>query len=97
MVGSKFADRFPNRETFCPEYHHFGVDAELMEYAESVNKFIWCEEAKVYHHHPACSDAPIDETHTILRQMAKDDHKLQSDRKAAGMLWGKNFDLYNKK
>lgn len=93
MVGRKFAERFPNRIVYCPEYHHFGVDVECLEYAKSVNKYVYCPEAKVYHHHPAHSDYKQDGTYKLLRKFAVNDHSIQAERKAKGLVWGKNFHL----
>lgn len=92
IVGRKFAERFPGRNIYCPDYHHFGVDAECMAYAESVGKFKFCEEAKIYHYHPACSCRKPDDTHKSLRVLASNDHSIQEERKKRGLVWGKSFE-----
>lgn len=92
-IGRKYADRFPNRQTACPNYHHFGIDVEFMEYSKSVGKYMYCPEAKIYHHHPAHSDTRPDETYRSLRRYAGKDHQIQAERKARGYLWGRDFNL----
>jgi len=97
LIGTKFADRFPNRHVFCPEYDKFCIDEELELFAKSINKFHYCIDAKLYHHHPAHSDEEPDDTHRHVRQYLSKDLKQRLLRKQKELLWGKNFELIGAK
>ncbi len=49
MIGTKWADRFPERQIFYPKYIHFCVDSEHWRYAESENRFAFVKDARVTH------------------------------------------------
>jgi hypothetical protein len=49
MIGTKWAQRFPERQIFYPGYIHFCVDSEHWHYAKSKNKFIFAKEAELKH------------------------------------------------
>ena len=60
-VGGEFATHwlaskkllpFLKGEFFHTGYNHLGCDNELTERCRGIGKFVWCEEAKVYHDHP---------------------------------------------
>lgn len=52
LAGRRFISRFPNGEILYPEYHGRFSDSELMLVASDLNKFYWCEEAKIKHWQP---------------------------------------------
>lgn len=90
IIGSRFADRFPNRQVFCPEYFNMCVDAELLEYAKKHKVFTFASDAKLTHYHPGYYKSEIDGTHSITRSDFANDRKIRADRKKAGLLWGEN-------
>jgi glycosyltransferase involved in cell wall biosynthesis len=49
IFGTKWADRFPDRQIYFPGYKHFCVDSELWRYAESIGKFIFAKDVTVTH------------------------------------------------
>jgi len=52
-----------NHEFFYTGYIHNFCDDELRIRSEKLNKYIWCEEAKIIHNHPAFGAVPMDETY----------------------------------
>lgn len=93
IIGPSFSLRFPARQVFCPDYDNMGVDAELAEYAESVGRLFYRDDAKLTHYHPCMHPSELDETHTITREHSKRDRTTRRERKERGYLWGKNFGL----
>lgn len=96
LIGSTFADRFPERQVFCPDYYALGLDRELFNFAESVGRFFYCEEAKIFHYHPAFTGEIPDETHHHNRRNIGHDVEVKALRKERGLLWGKNFERVTK-
>jgi hypothetical protein len=94
LIGYKFAERFPDRQCFCPDYVSFKADTELGDFAASLGKFEFAEGAKITHHHPRFNkDRDDDETHHIVRDKEADlDEIIGTQRKERGFLWGKTFD-----
>ncbi|MCK9326768.1 MAG: hypothetical protein M0P69_14850 [Bacteroidales bacterium] len=93
LIGSKFLDRFPERMAFCPIYKGLYCDTELAEYAQSVDKFTYCDKAVVTHYHPSLYPNKKDETHDIGRQYKVQDINNWDRRRAKGLLWGRSFEL----
>lgn len=92
-IGRTFADRFPNREVFCPEYGHLWIDNELEQYALSVNKFKWCRNIQLNHYHPAIDAEYRDRTHDTVRMLHSDrDAETHRLRAAKGLIWGDSFE-----
>lgn len=93
LIGRKFADRFPDKQCFCPDYIHFYVDTEVGQYAQEVKRFKFCEEAKLIHYHPSVCSEMIDQTHITLRNRSKQrDDETWQKRQRKGLLWGRTFD-----
>jgi GT2 family glycosyltransferase len=87
LVGKKFFDQRLGRKLFYPEYRHFFADTELGEYAKSIGRFMFCEEAQITHYHPS-TGAQADATHTEGRcEKWEHDHYLYLKRKSE---WLKN-------
>jgi hypothetical protein len=95
LIGVKFANRFPLRQVFCPEYNRFYIDEELEKFAISINKFTFSESSKLVHLHPAFDSSQKDETHSYVRQYLKKDQEIHKERVKKEYLWGKNFNLLN--
>jgi hypothetical protein len=89
IIGHKFADRFTDRKTYCPDYvSHFG-DPELCDYAKSTEKFFYTKETNLVHY----KNEHKDETFTSTGSARSDDKLIYAKRKEKGYLWGKNFNL----
>jgi len=97
VIGAKYADRFPDRQVFCPDYYRFYGDFELMKQAKEVGKFHFSHEAQLVHNHPCINKKFQDATHADVRKhIAKDKHTFKI-RQARGLLWGKSWELINEK
>ena len=92
LFSLKFADRFPNREVFYPEYSAFYLDEELMKYAISINKFIYCEDAKLEHYHPAFTGDKPDSTYFHHRRYKSRDIEIYRRRQEKNLIWGISFE-----
>jgi len=92
VIGTKFANRFPNRQVFCPDYHRFRSDYELMQYAKSIGKFKFYRDIKIKHYHPAFGGRE-DETHRDVRKYLNIDKNTFQERQMKGWLWGCDFNL----
>ena len=93
VIGKKYADRFPNREVFCPAYNRFWADFELWQYAKSIGKFVFCRQAQLNHYHPSINKEWEDSTHNEVRKYLRQDKLTFQKRQAAGLLWGKTYEL----
>ncbi len=93
IIGSKFADRFPNRQVWCLDYYRFYADQELGMYAEKIGKFKYYSEIKITHLHPAFNKELLDETHRRVRVYWRQDHNTFIKRQTLKLLWGENFKL----
>ena len=91
LIGKKFADRFPDRKVFCPDYYKFWIDKELEDYATSIGKFIYCAGASLIHYHPAHSKEDADQTHRDVRNYIMRDITTRNERQKRNYLWGKDF------
>lgn len=91
--GQKFLQRFPNKWAFCPDYKALYFDTELYDFAISSGLFVFCHDALVHHYHPSAYPKEMDDTHKIGRVLSQNDSFVYEQRKAKGLLWGKNFDL----
>jgi hypothetical protein len=81
LVGSKFFNERLNRVLFYPQYRHFFADTELGEYADSIGRFKFCEQAMLTHYHPS-TGAPADATHIRNRgEKWEHDHMIYQHRK----------------
>ncbi len=89
LFGYKFADLFPNRQVFCPDYRHYGSDSELLRTVKQLGLFAYPpeRESQVIHHR---SD---DETRRLARQTRTEDHEIRDERRERGYQWGVDFKL----
>jgi len=92
ILGKRFTERFLEKQVFCPEYKKFCIDKELEIFAKSVNRFVFCEEATLVHHHPAFTNTPKDKTHEFVRQHLPRDLDIFKKRREKKYLWGENFE-----
>lgn len=89
LVGKNYLKRYPGKQLFFPDYFHFAAQ-EIHQAAHKLNKFYLCNEAIVHHHNPFLESSEMDQTHVDARMYKEKDHKLSSDRKAKGLVWGLN-------
>lgn len=92
IIGSKFADRFPERKCWCPDYYRFYADQELGIYADKLGKFKYCPEIKIIHLHPAFNKELLDNTHKEVRKYWKQDRDTFVKRQSLKLLWGENYE-----
>lgn len=91
VIGKKYADRFPNKQVFCPDYNRFYADEELELYARSIGKFKYDKEAKIIHLHGSFYGK--DTTHNEVRKYLKQDKRTFQNRQERKLLWGESFEL----
>lgn len=91
VIGTKYANRFPDRQVWPVDYNAFFCDFELWLFAKKINKFFLSSKARLFHAHPAFTGEKPDETHTSIRRFLKTDKKTFETRKSKGYLWGENF------
>jgi len=89
LFGCKFADHFPNRQVFCPDYIHYASDSELMRCVRALNKYAFPPERTSMILHAR----PKDETWRLARSVRTRDHAIRNERIEKGYLWGVDFNL----
>lgn len=97
LIGKKFTERFPNKLVFCPDYRTYYTDWEIGAYANKINKFTYCEEAKIFHYHPVVSHLNIDETYKLGQTRRALDAKIFHERRKNNWLWGEDFNTIRNK
>ena len=89
LFGCKFADHFPNRQVFCPDYIHYASDSELMRCVRALDKYAFPLERTSMILHAR----PKDETWRLARSVRTRDHAIRNERIEKGYLWGVDFNL----
>jgi len=89
LFGHKFADHFPNRQVFCPDYIHYASDSELMRCVRALDKYAYPPERKGMVLHSRLKD----ETWRLARRVRTRDHVIRDERQEKGYLWGVDFNL----
>ena len=92
-VGYKYAERFPKKQFFCPDYYRFYGDSEIGEFAKKIDKFYFCADAKITHLHPSLYPEFKDTTHENVRRFLAKDRHTNVLRKSMGLVWGESFQL----
>ena len=87
LYGRKFIERFPAHAVFCPDYHHFSVDAELEAYALTSGRFRFCPEARLVHHQE------VDNQKRMSWATKAEDETTREERGRRGLVWGVSFEL----
>lgn len=87
LIGRRMIERFPNSIVFCPDYLHFNLDRELGIFAQTIHRFVFCEEAILDHYRIA------DNTTRLGLNIYKQDRATWNERQKRKWLWGKNFHL----
>lgn len=96
IIGKEFAERFPGRAVFCPDYYSLFSDVELQQYAEKIGKFKFHTACKLVHYHPGYESEEMDATHMHTRRRKEKEVKIFSERQEKGLIWGESFELINK-
>ena len=92
IIGTKFANRFPQRKVFCLDYWRFYMDKELLLLIENSNKFVFDKEVKIKHLHPAITGI-ADKTHKYNRKYLQRDRETFYLRRKKNWLWGRDYNL----
>jgi len=89
LFGRKFADHFPDRQVFCPDYIHYASDSELMRCVRALGKYAYPPERDSMVLHTRLKD----ETWRLARSVRTRDHTIRDERIEKGYLWGVDFNL----
>ena len=95
VIGTKYADRFPDRKVWCENYSRFFCDKELWLYANEIGKFHFSDKARLAHLHPAFTGEKPDYTHKQVRKHLSKDKETFRQRQEKNLLWGRDFTLLN--
>lgn len=94
LIGRKFIERYTieGHEVCCPDYKHFYQDEEMWEFADSINKFVNCEDAIIKHYHPAYLNEELDSTHPMVRgSIMQIDNATRFERQQKNLIWGQSW------
>lgn len=93
VIGKKYADSFPDRKVWCPDYYRFYADFELWRFAKKTNRFEFASPVQIHHLHP-CTDRKLaDETHADVRTWIDTDRETFRIRSTKNLLWGDSWEL----
>ncbi len=89
LLGRRWAEHFPDRQVFCPDYTHYHSDTELLRTVKELGVLAYMpeRESQVVHHRMN------DETRILARQVRSEDHAMRDRRKEKGYQWGIDFKL----
>ena len=92
LFGRKWADHFPNRQVFCPDFIHYAGDSELMRTARHLEKYAFPpkRDSSIKH------SRPKDDTWRLARSVRTRDHAIRDERYEKGYMWGVDFNLITK-
>jgi len=89
LFGRKWADHFPDRQVFCPDFIHYAGDSELHRTVMKLGKFAFPPERDEMVRHARMKD----ETWRLARRVRTRDHTIRTEREAKGYMWGVDFNL----
>jgi len=92
LFGRKWAEHFPNRQVFCPDFIHYASDSELMRAVNRLGKYAFPPERTSMVLHSRMKD----ETWRLAKQVRTRDHRIRIERQEKGYLWGVDFNLITK-
>ena len=89
LFGRKWADHFPDRQVFCPDFIHYAADSELERTVKGLGKYAFPpkRDSSVQH------SRPKDETWRLARAIRTRDHAIRNERWEKGYMWGVDFNL----
>lgn len=89
LFGRKWADHFPNRQVFCPDFIHYAGDSELMRTVRTLDKYAFPPKRDSSVQHSRSKD----DTWRMARAVRTRDHAIRDERYAKGYIWGVDFNL----
>ena len=89
LFGRKFADHFPDRQVFCPDFIHYAGDSELMRTVRELGKYAFPPKRDSSVQHSRLKD----DTWRLARGVRTRDHMIRDERYAKGYIWGVDFNL----
>lgn len=96
LLGKNFIENYApvNYKVCCPAYKHFYQDEEMWLFANSLGKFMNCEDAQLIHYHPSFLKNNIDEAHNKVRfEVKKQDLTTYTERRKKGLIWGNTWEI----
>lgn len=90
LFGRKWRDRFPDRQVFCPDYIHYGADAEASCVAMELGAFAFLPKIANRVKHFIIRH---DKTWGVVVKAGRCDREMKEERRKKGYKWGINFDL----
>jgi len=93
LFGRKFADHFPNRQVFCPDFIHYAGDSELMRCVRTLGKYAFPPKRDSSVRHYRLND----ETRRLARSVRSLDRARFNKRIELGYIWGVDFNLVGRK
>lgn len=89
LFGHKWADYFPNREVFCPDFIHYRADSELLRTVKELGKIAYPPQRRSQVQHFRKKD----ETWRLARKIRARDREIFHEREEKGYKWGIDFNL----
>lgn len=97
IIGLKYADRFKDRQVFCPDYTSLYADLEVEKQATILGRFKFHKACILVHFHPAYTlSEGKDATHLHTRRDFDKDRTTYDRRMARDLVWGLSGELINK-
>lgn len=89
LFGCKWANHFPNRQVFCPDFIHYAGDSELHRTVMKLGKFAFPPQRESMVRHFRMKD----DTWRLARAVRSRDHMIRREREEKGYMWGIDFNL----
>lgn len=89
LFGRKFAEHFPGRQVFCPDYIHYAGDSELFRAVSKLGKYAFSPKRDSSVQHFRLKD----DTWRLARAVRDRDHGIRNERWEKGYMWGVDFNL----
>jgi len=89
LFGRKWADHFPDRQVFCPDFIHYAGDSELFRTVRHLGKYAFPPKRNSSINHSRMKD----ETWRLARRVRTRDHTIRDERWEKGYMWGVDFNL----
>lgn len=88
LFGRMWAEHFPDREVFCPDFTHFGADSELLRTVKELGNIAYLSPGSWVKHL-----RKKDETWRLAHRIRARDREIFHERQAKGYKWGIDFNL----
>ena len=89
LFGRKWAEHFPDRQVFCPDFIHYAGDSELMRTVSKLGIYVFPPQRESMVRHSRMKD----ETWRLARAVRTRDHTIRREREEKGYMWGVDFNL----